>query len=144
MTRDLILPGINIQHPWSKLLLVGKKTVETRGYPLPEKFRGMELAIIETPGPDGKSAGISSSRVVGIVVFAGSFRYETEKEWLSDRVRHLVPPDHPIFAFHPRKAKYGWIVASVQAFEIPFEPPRRRGRVYSSPFRIKIGAKGAS
>jgi hypothetical protein len=47
---DLEIPGINIQASCSELNLRGQKTVETRGYPLPEKLIGKMLALIETPG----------------------------------------------------------------------------------------------
>ena len=51
------------------MLLSGEKTVETRGYPLPEKYVGCELAIIETPGPRGRrEAGIEKARIVGTIV----------------------------------------------------------------------------
>ena len=44
------LSGLNIQQPWSSLLIDGYKSVETRSYPLPQKYEGVELALISTPG----------------------------------------------------------------------------------------------
>ena len=59
------IPGVNIRWPWSKLLLEGTKTVETRSYPLPTGFVGKEIAVIETPGPNGKKNGIPKSAYYG-------------------------------------------------------------------------------
>ena len=42
--------GINIQAPFAELLINLEKCVETRTYPLPLKYEGEELALIETPG----------------------------------------------------------------------------------------------
>lgn len=141
MKSEAVLPGINIQFPWSRLLLDGSKSIETRGYPLPEKFKGKELAIIETPGREGRGSGIYKAQVIGIIVFSESFRYETKSQWKSDMVRHKVPPDHDLYGFDPTKPKYGWKVERVQAFEIPLNPPAKRGRVYSLPFRIKLNGQ---
>ena len=76
------IPGVNIQWPWSELLLTGKKSVETRSYPLPEKYLGQWLAVIETPGPHGKrEAGIDKARITGKIMFSESFQYPTLSEW---------------------------------------------------------------
>ena len=43
---NLVLNGINIQFPISQLILSGDKTVETRTYPIPERYLGVDLALI--------------------------------------------------------------------------------------------------
>ena len=48
------MTGLNIQTPWSSLLIDGLKTVETRSYHLPLKYEGIELYLVETPGKLGK------------------------------------------------------------------------------------------
>ena len=56
------MTGINIQSPWSRLLIEGDKCVETRSYPIPEKYVGEDLGLIETPGKDGDF----KARIIGI------------------------------------------------------------------------------
>jgi len=124
-----IIPGINIQAPWSKLITSGKKQVETRSYPLPEKHKGVELAIIETGGP---KRIVKKARIIGTVVFTDSFRYETEKQWRRDKKRHLVSNRDPQFAFKKDKPKYGWIVGRVTSLTNPVAAPRSRGIVFAS------------
>jgi hypothetical protein len=48
------MTGINIQAPWSQLLINGQKCVETRSYPLPKNYEGVPLALVETPGKYGQ------------------------------------------------------------------------------------------
>jgi hypothetical protein len=130
MTReDLIIPGINIQAPWSGLILSGRKTVETRSYPLPDRHKGKRLAIIETPGKD-KSAG--KAKIIGIVVFSHSFRYEYRKQWFDDIGRHLVKPNDSMYKFESNKPKYGWVVKSVVSLKAVVPPPKKRGIIFAS------------
>jgi hypothetical protein len=35
-----------------------RQTLETREYPLPNEYVGREVALIETPGPDGRKNGV--------------------------------------------------------------------------------------
>lgn len=132
-----VIPGINMQWPWSVFLLDGEKTVETRSYPLPEKYRNQPLAMIETPGPRGKKeAGITEARITGIITFSDSFQYKTRKQWLADRNRHCVAPDDPHFGFKLDKEKWGWVVASVEKFERPLLAPKKRGIVFATACEI--------
>ena len=49
-SQTVTLPGINIQAPWAEAIVSGRKVIETRFYPMPRKWVGQPLAIIETPG----------------------------------------------------------------------------------------------
>lgn len=131
-----ILPGINIQWPWSQMLLSGSKTIETRSYPLPRKYQGKPLALIETPGPSGRrQAGITEARIIAIVIFGESFRYQTEKAWAADD-RHLVKSDDPIFGFDLSKPKWGWPVSKIFPLKAPVAAPLKKGIVFSNNCRI--------
>ena len=123
------LPGINIQQPWSQLLLSGEKAIETRTYRLPDKYVGKPFWLVETPGLDRSHV----ATVIGVITFGGAIEYLTKKQFADDFDRHLVPVDHPLFGFRLNRAKYGWTVLSVSGVE-PFEPAVRRGIVYTSPF----------
>ena len=130
------LPGLNIQWPWTRLILEGSKTVETRGYALPEKYVNVPLAIIETPGPKGKQFGIAQARIVGTVTFSSSFRYETFEDWAEDFDRHKVAVDNPQYKFVEGQEKWGWVIASVEVLRIERPAPAKRGIVFANDCQI--------
>ena len=101
------IPGLNIQWPWSELLLNGRKTEETRTYALPARYEGVELAVIETPGQTGKVNGASRARIIGTITFNKSFAYLSKKKWIEDFDRHQITPSDPLFGWRPDKTKYG-------------------------------------
>ena len=126
-------PGVNIQWPWSQLIVSGKKTVETRSYKLPSKYVGRKLAIIETPGPRGKAeAGFSKARIVGTVVFSGSFRYSTRDSWMKDFSRHCVEVGDHLFAFDESQEKWGWVISEFEGFVESKPAPVKRGIVFAT------------
>src|SRR5262245_57207558 len=86
--------GINIQWPISRLILSGEKTIETRTYPIPKKYIGMDMLLIETPG----KRGAFKARIVGIIKFQDSFYYESKNEFLKDVGLHFVD----------EKSEWGW------------------------------------
>jgi hypothetical protein len=129
MTKKL--PGINIQWPWSEFILSKAKTVETRSYALPKKYENVEMALIETPGPEGKYNQIFSARIVGTVTFMGSFQYVSQQHWASDFRRHLIAADHRIFAFEGSRPKWGWEIKRIERFNSPVVAPRRKGIVFT-------------
>lgn len=123
--------GINIQFPISQLILSGEKSIETRTYPLPKKYIGQEMAIIETPGKGGRF----KSRVVGIIVFGESFRYPSSKKFYEDQTRHRVSRDSD-WAWNPDKGKWGWPILKVSLLERPLEIDGKAGIVYRSGITI--------
>ncbi len=133
------IPGINIQWPWSEHLVNRKKTIETRSYALPERFRGVELAIIETPGPKGKqSAGITKARIIGTIVFGDSHEYLTLADWMSEQDKHLVDPSDSQYAFTGQKPKWGWQVSRVRKFSKPISAPAKRGIIFAKRCKVWV------
>lgn len=125
--------GLNIRWPWSELLLSGEKIVETRSYPLPAKYLGKPLAIIETFGKDQKRRkDVGGARVIGLITFEESFRYTSKSQWLGDFHRHRVPPDDPNFRYRPPQEKWGWVVRKVESITPPKKAPKRRGIVFAT------------
>lgn len=120
------MTGLNIQTPWSALLMSGSKTVETRSYHLPSKYVGVPLALIETPGKTGRF----KSRIIGLITFNESFRYKSKEHWTYDYDRHMVDENN-IYGWNEYKDKYGWIVSSVERFNNPIHPPKRRGIIFT-------------
>ena len=126
------IPGLNVQWPWSQLLISKVKTVETRSYPLPERFRNIEIALIETPGHLGRlKRNNISTKIVGTITFSGSYQYSNLAEWKNDFERHRVPDDNPDFKFVTGIPKWAWVVSGVKKFDSPKEPPVSKGYVFA-------------
>jgi hypothetical protein len=121
------MTGLNIQTPWSSLLIDGLKSVETRSYHLPLKYEGVELYLVETPGKLGKF----KARVIGTISFSHSFKYSTKTDWINDHNRHLVSQDDPLYSWND-KPKYGWVVCSVKKFDEPLDISGKRGIIFTN------------
>ena len=127
------MTGINIQTPWSALLINEVKSVETRSYPLPEKYVGEEIALIETPGRYGRF----KARIIGTITFSHSFKYPDQRAWGDDYNRHCVAVDDPIYNWKDDKPKYGWVVSKVTKFDKPLDIRKRRGIIFTSGIKLK-------
>lgn len=127
------MTGLNIQTPWSELLINGVKSVETRSYPLPEKYVGEEIALIETPGRYGRF----KARIIGTITFSHSFKYPDQRAWQDDHNRHCVAIDDPIYNWKDDKPKYGWVVSKVTKFDKPLDIRKRRGIIFTSGIKLK-------
>lgn len=125
-----IVPGINIQWPWSRLIADGNKSIETRGYEIPKQYLGVPLAIIETPGPQGREQGIHKARIIGTITFSESFPYKSKSQWKRDIKRHLVEEDSP-FAYGQRPETWAWVISQVIPLRSPIAAPVRRGIVFT-------------
>lgn len=134
------IPGVNIQTPWAELIASGKKVVETRFYPLPDKYVMQEMALIETPG----QKRTFRRRVIAVVVFGPSFPYESEEAFYSDTSRHLVSRDSTDFTWNSGKGKrkWGWPIVSVRAFRMSLPDHFRGGILFSRavPLRAGVGS----
>jgi hypothetical protein len=119
--------GINIQSPFAELLINSDKCVETRTYPLPLKYEGEELALIETPGKIGKF----KARIIGTITFSHSFKYDNLHEWISDYNRHRVEQESN-FGWNEDKDTYGWVVSQIYKFDEPFPAPENKGIVFTN------------
>ena len=120
------IPGINIQWPISALILSGEKVVETRRYPLPKKYIGIPLALLETPGKGGNF----KTRITGVIKFKTPFKYTNKKEFYNDIRRHKVDEASP-WRWQDDGEKWGWPLEVVHVFKKPIEAPKRRGLVFT-------------
>ena len=125
MTR-LTMPGLYVRSPHAIDIAYGRKTVETRGYPMPAKHIGQWVAIIET--------GSQKSGVVGLGLLSGWELYETEEQWAADVSCHRIPAGDKDYGWGTTKHKYGWHIAVAlpawhyaEAFSM-----RKGGRVWTS------------
>jgi hypothetical protein len=128
MPQAVTLPGINIQAPWAQAIISGHKVIETRFYPLPDKWIDHPLAIIETPGRTGRV----KRRIAGLVSFGPSWCYADRDAFARDRTKHLVDLDDPRFGWKSDgKPKWAWPVVWAEAYEQPLPPEFRAGIRYS-------------
>lgn len=127
------LPGINIQYPISRLIVEGTKTIETRTYPIPLKYVGIDLVLIETPGRTGNF----KARIIGIIKFEESFQYSNSKLFYADQKKHFVAPDS-IWAWKPDKPKWGWPVEVIKSFEKPIPLRGKKGIRYAQSVTVDL------
>lgn len=120
------LQGINIQWPISQEILEGRKIIETRTYPIPNKFIGINLFFIETPGLKGNF----KARIVGTIRFSGFKIYKDINEFRNDESKHLVEKGSEWD--WKDKPKYGWIIDNIEVFNKKYLAPPKRGYVYTS------------
>ena len=127
--------GLELQSPYAQYLLDGTKSIETRGYPIPDALLSKRIEVLESSkGVDGVSSipdrvalmapltstenanddGASSSRVLhrrGWCTFSHCFRYATAIEFEADSHKHLVDVSSR-YGWDETKPMYGWIVGS--------------------------------
>lgn len=127
MTHTETISGLNIQEPWASLLIDGHKSVETRSYPLPKKYEGVELALISTPGKKRNF----KAKIIGTITFSHSFKYENIYDFESDFNRHLVPVDHNSYGWKNNTPKYGWVVSNMKKLNAPIDAPSKRGIIFA-------------
>ena len=125
--------GINIQTPWSELLVNRVKSVETRTYSLPEKYMGEKLALIETPGRYGRF----KAHIIGTITFSHSFKYPHQKAWQDDYNRHCVAVNDPTYNWKDDKPKFGWVVSQVTKFDKPLDISKRKGIIFTTGLKLK-------
>jgi hypothetical protein len=132
-SQPVTLPGINIQAPWAEAIVAGHKVIETRFYPMPKKWVGQPLVIIETPG----KARRFKRRIAGLVIFAPSWCYTDKAAFARDRARHLVDPDDRRFGWREDgKPKWAWPVVWLEAYLQPLPPGFRAGIRYARAVEI--------
>jgi len=130
--------GLEMQQPFSQLLLSGAKTVETRSYCLPASLVGRPIAVLETECgaacgsalADNVAAGDQSVRLVGTVTFGSCFAYASADEWDADSTRHRVPATSA-FSWTEDRMMFGWVVASATPYEYPMPTPAMRRQLRS-------------
>ena len=118
--------GINIQWPISTAIIAGKKTIETRTYPIPPPYLNKEMLLIETPGRAGKF----KSRATAIIKFTQCFKYPDRQTFYADYPLHHIDKNSP-WAWQD-KPKWGWHVEVVRAINPPVTFLGKKGIVYTN------------
>lgn len=118
--------GINIQFPISQLILSGKKTVETRTYPIPKKYLNQDLLMIETPGDEGDF----EAQGVCIIRFSDCYQYKTLKKFRSEFTLHKVDEGSK-WDWNPKKPKWAWQISHIEICQQPIKIKKRKGIVFT-------------
>lgn len=130
---SLSMRGLNIQWPFSQLLLKGVKTQEIRKYSL--DYRGIAKTdevvwIVETKGPHAKATKNaiigdlqiaprpSAAQIVGTVKFGSYHRYATLQAFEATRDEHRIAAGSK-HDWSGSDECYGWRVEKVQALVAP-------------------------
>lgn len=91
---------LEVQEQWAQMILSREKRIEVRTYPLPTAYEKKKIGLWMTPPGGSQRCGLGSGKLVGIVTFARTKRYNSEKEWNNDEPFHKVPPSDPYFSYH--------------------------------------------
>ena len=125
--------GLNIQWPFSQLLLMGVKTQEVRKYDLGHRQickANQETWIVETRGLHVHAATESicqglhvaprplSAQIVGTVTFVSSFHYSGTRAFRSTWARHRIAKDSK-HDWNGQGVLYGWQVGTVRVLRHP-------------------------
>ena len=132
-TVNLTLPGLNIQWPYSQLVLAGAKTEEVREYDLGHRniqFANVETYLVETKGLtahasrnaviDGAPVGPrpESSQIVGTVIFSRSEAYTDRAAFRADVGNHRIREDGAK-DWDGRGQRFKWRIAFVRRLARP-------------------------
>ena len=138
---SLCMPGLNIQWPFSQLILLGVKTEEIRTYALdtgrPEERRrynakpNQEVWIVETPGLTNrlkKDVIVGdvhipprpiAAHIVGTVTFSYSHQYTDKNTFHDARNKHCIAQASQQYDWEGTSDCFGWHVSKVRALTTP-------------------------
>lgn len=130
--------ALEVQSPFSGLILSGEKSIETRAYPLPNYLHGVGILLCESSsGEDCVSCvgdNVTEAQVglslVGEVFFSDSKEYHTNVEWDIDREKHQVPK-YSKYEWAPTETgiRYGWRIERVIVYTPPLPVPQMKRRL---------------
>ena len=136
------LPGLNINWPFSQLILAGVKTAEARAYDLGYHniaHPHVEMWLMETPG-DAKAitkgwalAGDARiaprpqhAQIVGSLTFSRADRYESLESFRSERECHRIGQGGA-YDWQGAGDMYAWRVSGTRRLVQPVPQPGRKG-----------------
>ena len=136
------LPGLNINWPFSQLILAGVKTAEARSYDLGHHniaHPHVEMWLVETPGdPQALAKGMAldgdariaprpqHAQIVGTLTFSRADRYESLESFRSERECHRIGQGGK-YDWHGEGDMYAWRVSGTRRLVQPVPQPGRKG-----------------
>lgn len=136
----LRMRGLNIQWPFSQLLVMGVKTEEVRRYDLGYKCitkNDEDIWIVETKGTSPKASknafldGLptasrpSHAQIIGTITFDKAYRQSSRWVFCDARDHHCISSGSK-FEWDDSGTLYGWRVSNVPALKMP-EPVETTG-----------------
>ena len=147
-THTLRLRGLNMQWPFSQLLLQGCKTEEVRTGPL-LGFQDEDLWLIETPSSDGdpqRNAVLDfgtiaprpqKAQTVGVIRFSTSTQYANKQTFRAAEAKHRIRPGGRK-DWLDDKPRYAWHVSKVVTLGTPAPPPPAKGQVSAAAYTLTV------
>ena len=136
------LPGLNINWPFSQLILAGLKKVEARRYDLGCQNTAppdQEMWLVETPGdPQALAKGMAldgdariaprpqHAQIVGTLTFSRADRYESLESFRSERECHRIGQGGK-YDWHGEGDMYAWRVSGTRRLVEPVPQLGRKG-----------------
>ena len=146
----LRLRGLNIQYPFSQLILAKVKDTEVRDYALghrnianPEE----EMFLIETPPKNQASAAVvpidlgpppREAQVVGTVSFSKSEQYKQRAAWDQDRRRHRIKRGSALDWQGGQGDKHAWRISQLRCFAEPVPVKDHTQTGYPTPKTLAV------
>jgi hypothetical protein len=127
--------GLEMQEPWAAHLLNGKKSIETRAYPLPPSLIGRRVEILQSrQGQAGVSSiqdhvELASGKLkhIGWCIFDRVIEYRDQASFEADEKGHLVKADSAYgWKGGTTEVVYGWFVA--ECGKLDMEPQAVQGK----------------
>ena len=147
-TMDDFQIALEVQLPFSELILSRLKTIETRAYPLPEKLLGTKIMLLESQAVSSSSLSSSlgdvilgsdeSVKIVGYIIVDNIVEYNTYEQWDTDRARTCVDRSSKFeYKGDPDERRWGWNIQEAKRFDDGHPLPTAGfQRIYRSFFRI--------
>ncbi len=125
--------ALEVQSPFSQYIATGRKTIETRSYPLPIELLGKTIflcessqgaALVSNINGDVVLAGQDGLHFIGEIVINKCEEYKTLEEWHQDRDKHMVP-EGSLYDMSPTPAgrRWGWYIETAVLYDRPKSVP---------------------
>ena len=146
----LVLRGLNIQYPFSQLILAKLKDTEVRDYALGHRSIANpdeEMFLIETPPKNQASAAVDhidlgppprQAQVVGTVSFSKSEQYNKQAAWNQDRRRHRIKQGSALDWREGHGDKHAWRIGQVRRFHDPVPVSDHTHTGYTTPKTLTV------
>ena len=148
--QQLTLRGLDIQYPFSRLIMSGAKTIEARSYALGHRGiaqAGEKMFLIETPGSKSASLAVvgdlsigappDHAQVIGTVSFNSSSEYTCLSAWRNDRRKHRIQEGSQ-YDWNGTGKMHAWCIGHVQGFSQPVAAGSRSRVGYQTPRTLEV------
>ena len=148
--QQLTLRGLDIQYPFSRLIMSGAKTIEARSYALGHRGiaqAGEKMFLIETPGSKSASLAVvgdlsigappDHAQVIGTVSFNSSSEYTCLSAWRNDRRKHRIQEGSQ-YDWNGTGKMHAWCIGHVQGFSQPVAAGSKSQVGYSTPRTLEV------